>query len=312
MVKEITVTSKLKGLRLDQALAQFLDSRTQALRLIQEGNILIQGVQKIKPSYRLEVGNVITIKTIEVEKIETLKPYDFPIHVVYEDHSVLVVEKPAGLVSHPGPGHAQDSLVNALLHKLNLEVGFDSKRPGLLHRLDKEVSGLILLSKTESAHRFLARQFLNRKIKRRYHGICYGPSLYDEGRIETYLRRHPVHRKKFIISESEGKKACTLFKVIRKLDSQLSLVEFQLLTGRTHQIRIHSTKFSGGLVGDSVYASSKKINKINNLDLVHKIQNLNRIALHALELVFIHPDTKKEMTLKSCFPKELSELLVSF
>ena len=304
--KEIIITEELEGLRLDQALSRFLNSRMEALRLIREGNVSIKNIEKIKPSYRLEKGNIVVIKILEIKKPETLEPYDFPISIIYEDEVLLVVEKPAGLVSHPGPGHPQDSLVNALLHKLNLNVGYDSKRPGLLHRLDKEVSGLILLSKTEKAHLFLARQFLHRQIKRKYHGICYGPFLYDEGKIETYIKRHPVHRKKFMISESEGKKSITLFKTLKK--GEVSLVEFQLLTGRTHQVRLHSNQFSGGLLGDSVYASSKKIKHLTNSELTNQIQNLKRIALHAVELKFIHPLTQKEVQFKSPFPLELQKI----
>ena len=308
--KEFQITKELHGLRLDQALAHFLESRTQAVQLIQKGKVLIENIPIVKPSYKVKEGNHIVLSEWDVKKEEeSLEPYDFPIHIVYEDSSLLVVEKPAGLVSHPSAGHPNDSLVNALIHKLNLEVGYSSRRPGLLHRLDKDVSGLLVLSKTQKAQSVLSKQFLTKNITRKYWALCYGPVRFDEGKIETFIKRHPVDRKKFIVSDSEGKTAVTLFKVLRNLQDELALVEFQLLTGRTHQVRIHSNEIAGGIVGDEVYTSSKRIKNINNPVLAEKISLLKRIALHAVELVFIHPETKKEMTFHSPFPKELKTLL---
>ena len=307
--KEFHITKELHGLRLDQALAHFLDSRSQAVQWIQEGKVSIENAPILKPSYKVKEGVRIVLAEWEVQKEEeSLEPYDFPINIVYEDSSLLVVEKPAGLVSHPSCGHPNDSLVNALIHKLNLKVGYSSRRPGLLHRLDKDVSGLLVLSKTQKAQNVLSKQFLTKNIKRKYWALCYGPLRFDEGKIETFIKRHPVDRKKFIVSDSEGKKAITLFKVLKEKQDELALVEFQLLTGRTHQVRIHSNEIAGGLVGDQVYTSSKRIKNIRDPVLVEKIHSLKRIALHAVELVFIHPETKKEMTFHSPFPKELKTL----
>ena len=308
--KEFQITKELNGLRLDQALAHFLESRTQALRWIQERKVHIENIPIVKPSYKVKEGTHIVLSEwdMKIEK-ESLEPYNFPINIVYEDSSLLVVEKPAGLVSHPSCGHPHDSLINALIHKLNLKVGYSPKRPGLLHRLDKDVSGLLVLSKTQKAQNVLSKQFLTKKIKRKYWALCYGPVRFDEGKIETFIKRHPVDRKKFIVSDSEGKKAITLFKVLKKKQDELALVEFQLETGRTHQVRIHSNEITGGIVGDEVYTSSKRINKISHSILVEKINSLKRIALHAVELVFTHPETKKEIIFQSPFPKELQTLL---
>ena len=236
-----------------------------------------------------------------------LEPYDFKVPILFEDDSLLVVNKPAGLVSHPACGHPQDTLVNALIHKLNPQVG-ESDRPGMVHRLDKDVSGLLVLSKTEAAHSFLAKQFINKKVLKFYQAICWEPFRWDEGKIETFIKRHPADRKKFIRHPSEGKKAVTLFKILQK-DSHLAFVEFQLITGRTHQARLHSLEFSGGIVGDSVYSSSKKIKKVRDSSLAEKIKNLKRIALHAARLSFIHPETKKEVHFKAPLPQELQEIL---
>lgn len=305
--KEFSITKELAGLRLDQALARFLNSRMQALRFIQAGLVQISNTSHLKPSHRVEVGDIITLKEEIVQKKEDpLKPYDFPIPIVYEDDFLLVVNKPAGLVVHPSPGHYHDTLVNALIHKLNPDVG-PSHGPGLLHRLDKDVSGLLLLSKTQSAHIFLAKQFISRKIKRVYWALCYQPIRFKEGRVESYIKRHPTDRKKFISHPKEGKKAITLFKVLEK--KELALIECRLLTGRTHQVRIHSLKISNGIAGDEVYACPQGAQSIRDPYLLKRIQELGRIALHAISLGFIHPKTKKEMTFHAAFPDVLKDLL---
>ncbi len=292
---------------MDQALARFLDSRTQALRFIQSGLVQMESIAKLKPSYRVELGDIITVTRKDVEEKENpLKPYSFPVPVIYEDKFLMVVNKPAGLVVHPSPGHCHDTLVNALIHKLNPNVG-SSKGPGLLHRLDKDVSGLLVLAKTQPAHNFLARQFVNRKIKRIYWALCYKPILFLEGRVESFIKRHPVDRKKFISHSKEGKKSITLFKVLEK--KELALVECRLLTGRTHQARIHSLNISRGIAGDSVYAHTQGMRNIKDARLLKKIQKLNRIALHAVSLSFIHPETKKEMTFHAPFPDVLKDLM---
>ena len=306
--KEFTITKELDGLRLDQALARFLDSRMQAVRLIQAGLVQVADTSKIKSSYRVEAGDIITLKgeVVKKEKEDPFKPYDFPVPVVYEDEFLLVVNKPAGLVVHPSPGHSHDTLVNALIHKLNPNVG-SSNGPGLLHRLDKDVSGLLVLSKTQDSHTFLAKQFLNRKVQKVYWAVCYKPILFTDGRVETYIKRDPIDRKKFISHPKEGRKSVTFFKVLKK--KELALIQCRLLTGRTHQARIHSLEISQGIVGDEVYARPQAVQSIKESCLLKKTQELNRIALHAVSLGFIHPHTKKEIDFHAPFPKVLEELL---
>ena len=305
--KEFKITKELAGLRLDQALARFMDSRMQAMRLIQEGLVHIDEISKVKPSYRVEAGDIITLEGEVIrEKEDPLKPYDFPVPIVYEDECLLVANKPAGLVVHPSPGHSHDTLVNALIHKLNPNVG-SARGPGLLHRLDKDVSGLLVLSKTQEAHTFLAKQFLNRKVQKVYWAVCYKPVRFTEGRVESYLKRHPVDRKKFISNLKEGRKSITLFKVLET--KELALIQCRLVTGRTHQARIHSLEISQGIVGDTVYARPQAVQSIKEPFLLEKMQELNRIALHALSLSFIHPKTKKEITFHAPFPKVLKALM---
>jgi len=305
--KEFVITKELAGLRLDQALARFVDSRMQAVRLIQAGLVQITDHSIMKPSYKVSAGDVINLMEEMVkEKEDPLKPYDFPVPIIYEDEFLMVVDKPAGLVVHPSPGHYHDTLVNALIHKLNPNVG-SSNGPGLLHRLDKDVSGLLVLSKTQASHTFLAKQFLNRNIKRIYRAVCYKPVRFMEGRVESYIKRHPIDRKKFISHPVKGRRSVTLFKVLEK--KELALVQCQLLTGRTHQARIHSLEISQGIVGDTVYAHPQAIQSIKEMHLLKKVQELNRIALHAVSLSFVHPDTRKEITFHAPFPKVLKDLL---
>ena len=308
MEKQFKITEEKKGLRLDQALTSLTESRTRALRAIQSGQVKINGCIILKASYLVKAGDDISVKLEDRKKQNPLKPYNYPIPIVYEDDFILVVEKPAGLAVHPSPGHYDNTLINALFYKLkNLSCGGKDFRPGLIHRLDKDVSGLIVLSKTESSHRFLSKQFLTRKIKRIYWSLCLSPIKFEKGRIESYIKRHPIDRKKFISSSSEGKKAVSLFKVLKK--GPLVLIEWTLLTGRTHQIRIHSREISEGIAGDLVYSKKKAYSKIKPQSLIQKIKMLDRIALHAKQLSFIHPDNKKEITFSSPFPKKLHQLL---
>ena len=302
------------GLRLDQFLAPFLTSRTRAVQWIQQGKVYVNNTLQLKPSFRIEKGDQASFPTEEAPPAENtaLKPYNFPIPIVYEDDSLIVVDKPAGLVVHPACGHPDDTLVNALIHKLQNNTG-PQHRPGLIHRLDKDVSGLLVLSKTPQAQSFLARQFLTKEIKRKYQALCYGPLKFQKGRIETFIARHPVDRKKFISSShcEKGKRAITLFQTLKEGSNGICLVEFQLLTGRTHQVRIHSLEMSEGIIGDTVYAHCKKIRDIKNHEIIDKIKQLDRIALHAICLTLIHPETKKPMTFHSPFPEKLQSLLNS-
>ena len=325
--KEFQITKDLEGLRLDQALARFAGSRALALQLISEGSVRVEAVKKekkflnprlknktrVKPSFRVEKGDLVSyVEKIQLTRKENLEPYDFFVPIVYEDQSIMVVDKPAGLVVHPSPGHPNDSLVNALIHKLNPNVGGHSYRPGLVHRLDKDVSGLLVLSKTQKAQNFLSKQFLKRSITRKYQAVCLGPIRFDEGRIENYIHRHPVNRKKFISSlKKQGKKAITVFKVLKKRGNEAALVEFELFTGRTHQIRVHSLEFSEGIAGDSVYSHSKKLLRGRDEPLILKIKALNRAALHAVRLSFIHPETKKRVQFESGLPEKLRSLITS-
>lgn len=223
----------------------------------------------------------------------------------------MVLNKPAGLVIHPAPGHPDKTLVNILCHKTNLAPGSNPLRPGIVHRLDKDVSGLLILAKTRNALKDLVQQFKAHNVEREYWAVCFRTPSLLKGKIETWVTRHPVNRKKFISLnqfKTGSKKAVTFYEVFRQGGIGFSWIKCHLKTGRTHQIRVHLSSLACPLLGDEVYGK-RKLSFIQDSGLKKHIQNLNRIALHAHSLSFLHPMTKKRMTFKSCWPSDLKGLL---
>ena len=310
---EITVPKEQENLRLDQFLAaqDIFKNRSQALKSIKQKKVLLKG-KPLKPSWQLKEGDVLKIYLPENPKKETLSPYNFPIPCVYEDEDVLVVDKPAGLVTHPAPGHESDTLVNALFQKKKLSPGSDIFRPGLVHRLDKDTSGLLVLAKNKPSEENLIQQFKNRTIQRIYWGITLKAPKEHEGKIESYLTRHPKDRKRFIslseMSTTGGKKAITNFRILKQHDSGLTWIEYSLETGRTHQIRIHSSSLHCPFVGDKIYGRSRWKN-LSGKQLQNLCKSLDRVALHAHSLCFIHPRTEKKLSFTSPWPADLLPLL---
>ena len=313
--KEILITEELKGLRLDVFLTKnkLAPSRSQALKLISGQSVFLKE-KALKASYCLREGDLLKIylHPSSTEK-DVLKPYDYPLEIVFEDEEVLVVNKPAGLVTHPAPGHEDKSLVNILFKEKKLSSGSDKLRPGIVHRLDKEVSGLLVLSKTKKTEDILIEQFKKHEVQRKYRAIAlHTPSPYS-AQIETWLGRHPIHRKKFTVFKEfkEGnKKAITFYQLIKQHSSGISWLECQLKTGRTHQIRVHLSFIGCPLAGDSLYGR-QKLSFIKDQTLKKKVQLLNRIALHAYSLQFKHPQSKKALFFESSWPEDLSCLLKS-
>lgn len=310
---EITVSKEQKNFRLDQFLGKqdIFKNRSQALKAIKQEKVFLKG-KPLKPSWQLKEGDVLKIYLPENPKKEILSPYDFPIPCIYEDKDVLVVDKPAGLVTHPAPGHESDTLVNALFQKKKLSSGSDIFRPGLVHRLDKDTSGLLVLAKNKFSEESLIQQFKTRIIKRLYWGITLKPPKKPIGKIESYLTRHPKDRKRFIslseIPATGGKKAITNYRILKQHDSGFTWIEYSLETGRTHQIRIHSSYLHCSLVGDKIYGRARWKNPHNN-QLQNLCKSLDRVALHAHTLAFSHPRTKKRLFFTSPWPDDLLPLL---
>ena len=311
--KKILITEEFKAFRLDVFLTKnkITASRSQALKLISSSAVLLRG-KALKSSYRLREGDLLKISLPPPEK-EDLKPYDHPLEIVFEDEELLVVNKPAGLVVHPGPGHKDKTLVNILFGKKKLSSGSEKLRPGVIHRLDKGVSGLLLLAKTKKSEEALIQQFKKHEILRKYWALALRPPSPYSSQIETWLGRHPVHRKKFTVFKefkTGRKKAVTFYQLIKQYSSGVSWIECRLKTGRTHQIRIHLSFINCPILGDDLYGRQKRA-FIKDQSLNREIRKLGRIALHAHSLQFYHPQSKKKLFFESPWPEDMRSLLKS-
>lgn len=311
-----TITEALVGIRLDKALAQDpnIESRSQATSLIDRGFVTLNE-EPVKPAHITKLGEAFYVHLIAGSPVE-LVPYEFKLDIVHEDDDVIVVNKPSGLVVHPCIGHRQDTLVNALLHHTNqLATGFSEGRPGIVHRIDKDTSGLLVVAKNDSALRFLADQFQKKTIHRVYWALTYGHFRSPNGKIQSYLKRHPTQRKRFASeklgedSVPTGKLAITHYRVIKSHPSNLSLVHCQLETGRTHQIRVHLSELGHPIVADSTYCTAHRIKSVKSVNLRSALAAAPHMFLHAAELGFKHPTTKKEIMFKAPWPDELLPIL---
>ncbi len=312
------MTPDQNGVRLDRILAVLpeIGSRSQAARLIDSGAVTLNS-KTCKSSLTVKTNDTYVIVLPDAEP-STIQPLKIDLDVVYEDSDLIVVNKPAGLVVHPAAGHRQDTLVNALVwHTDELSVGFNENRPGLVHRIDKDTSGLLVIAKNDEAQRFLAEQFKNKTTHRIYYAVSFGPLRNPHGTIKTYLSRHPVDRKRFaslkLIDQSSepknGKLAITHYQVNKVHASGVSLVQLKLETGRTHQIRVHLSELGSPIVGDSLYGADRRVKNLKSVALRTIITNMNRFALHAAELGFVHPRTKQNMLFKIDWPQDLLPLI---
>lgn len=322
----ISASPEMIGQRLDKALSLIpeIGSRSRASILIEENRILVNG-KLVKSSYSVQANDIVQITMPEPEPSD-LQPYDFPLDILFEDDDIIVVNKPAGLVVHPAAGHAQDTLVNALLHHTkNLSMKFGDNRPGIVHRLDKETSGVLVVAKNDKAHENLSQQFQERSIRRIYYAVAIGNPKNTEGVITSFLNRHPVDRKrqssvldenKKIISDIErtdvdGRFAITKYKVLSS-KSGLSYMQMKLETGRTHQIRVHLSENGLPIAGDSTYGADKKVKNLAAKSTQLDIKGLTRFMLHAGELDFNHPRTNKRLEFKADWPSSEKDLIIKW
>ena len=277
-----------------------------------QGRVKIRS-RPLKASYKLKAGEELELSLPESSEEGELFPlHEAPVELVYEDGEVLVANKPAGLVAHPSPGHKSDTLVNVLFQKKRLSPGTEVFRPGIVHRLDKEVSGLLVLAKTKEAEKNLIGQFKARSVRRIYWALSFGAPSPREGIRESYLIRHPVHRQRFISLREfrpGAKKAITRYRTLKTHGSGISWLECVLETGRTHQIRAHLSSFGHALVGDSLYGKRRRLKSIKGKRPRELCGALGRIALHACSLGFAHPRTGREMLFFRRWPLDLRELL---
>lgn len=296
MIRQLTATSEHAGVRLDAFLsADGRLSRSQAARLIEEGRVAVDGRPAAK-SCRVAEGQQVTVDIPEV-KDTAVEAQDIPLDVVYEDGDVIVVNKPTGLVVHPAPGHPDGTLVNALLHHCgdSLSGIGGEKRPGIVHRIDRDTSGLIIAAKNDFSHQKLAAQLQDHTLARTYHCIVAGNPREDAGTVDAPIGRHPVDRKKMAVV-ANGRPAVTHWRVLERFQG-FAYVECRLETGRTHQIRVHMAYIGHPILGDTVYGNKKPV------------PGLRGQCLHAVGLRFLHPRTGEAVELACGLPEEFQTQL---
>ncbi|MDA7576541.1 RluA family pseudouridine synthase [Candidatus Pelagibacter sp.] len=291
-----------------------LISRTRIKNLILKEKLKLNNEIIKSPSKKVLTGDELSLNIPEPEEA-SLKPYNFKLEIIHEDEDLLIINKPAGIIMHPGAGNYDKTIVNALMHydKDSLSTIGDELRPGIVHRIDKNTSGLVVIAKNNEAHENLSKQFSNHTITRVYQLLIWGKLRPSSGRIETYITRSSKNRQLMEVSQSKGKMAITNYQTIEKFENDkvptLSLVECKLETGRTHQIRVHMTHMGNSIVGDDKYKKNYKKLKNIDVELESLISKFDRQFLHAKTLGFIHPKTNKEMIFSSILPQELDILL---
>ena len=303
--RTITVPEESAGARLDRFLASVLgdQSRSQIQRLIREGHIRV-GDRAAKPNQAIKVGQAISID-IPAPVDPTPLPEPLPLRILYQDRDVIVIDKPAGMVVHPAAGHEGGTLVNALLHHVTDLSGIGGeKRPGIVHRLDRGTSGLMVVAKNDRAHEALARQFRDREVEKEYAALVWGEVMAGH-RIDAPIGRDPANRKRMSAKARRSREAVTRIVRAEHLGRALTLVRVAIYTGRTHQIRVHLSAIGHPIVGDSLYGGVRR--RVPG-DL-RAVAHLERPFLHAARLVFAHPEDGRRMQFESPLPDDLQRVL---
>ncbi len=301
-----TIAAEMDGWRLDRALATLVPtlSRERIKALISTGQVMLGGAAARDPSAKARTGAAYTLNIPEPAPA-TAEAQDIPLEIVFEDEHLLVIDKPAGLVVHPAAGNLDGTLVNALLHHCagRLSGIGGVARPGIVHRIDKDTSGLLVVAKTDRAHEGLAKQFAAHSIERRYMAIVNGLPNPANGTIDAALARSPQNRKKIAIVDADrGKRAVTHYRLIQPL-KDAALVECQLETGRTHQVRVHMASIGHALIGDPVYGRTMPAHR----DILKELE-FHRQALHAAVIGFVHPVDRKNCRFESKIPDDMQRL----
>lgn len=315
MKKKIIVTNDETGERIDKVLANKFPeySRNYFLNLIKDGHVLI-GEKSIKPSYILKSGDEIELELIEPEETRETMGEDIDLDVIYEDKDVLVINKQPGIVVHPAAGHKDGTLINAIINHFPAikDVVYDKTnavsrtRPGLVHRLDKDTSGVMIVAKNSRSMHSLSRQIQNRNVKKTYYAICFGWPKKESGHLVSFLGRHPKNRKKIAnIGAEKGKEAISDFKVMKQFEHKMqkySLIEFDIKTGRTHQIRVQASDMGNPVLGDDFYGN--RLSEDLSLNL-----NIDRQMLHAKSLKICLPGDTNQTTFIAPIPKDFQTVL---
>lgn len=291
----IKVEAEYNNVRIDKVLTELNEdtSRSQIQSWIKDGYVLVNGKQ-VKTNYKCQTNDVIEWSIPEIKPLE-IEPENILLDIVYEDEHLLVVNKPKGMVVHPSPGHESGTLVHALLYHCDDLSGINGvERPGIVHRIDKDTSGLLVVAKNDKAHIGLSEQFANREVERKYVALVHGEIPHETGMIDAPIGRDPKNRQRMAVVDN-GKPAITHFNVLERYP-EYTYIECRLETGRTHQIRVHMRYIEFPLVGDPLYGPRKTM-------------DLGGQALHAISIGFIHPITKEEMTFDSEIPAYFQDTL---
>lgn len=303
------VNSAQQGYRLDAFLALNLPdfSRAQLQKLIKDGHVM--GSRLItQPAYKVKLDEVFTITPPALTPLD-LVAEDIPLNIIFEDEHLLVIDKPSGLSVHPGAGRHSGTLVNALMHhSQNLSQVGGLERPGIVHRLDKDTTGLIVVAKNDKVHASLGKQFENRSVTKVYMALCYGIPKANEGTIEGNIGRHPTDRQRMAVLPTGGRPAKTAYEVIETYGDCLALLKVKLFTGRTHQIRVHLSHLGHPLVGDQTYGRPRSLKGLTALQ-AKALENFGRQALHAHILGFTHPVTSQRHTFTSPLPADFQSII---
>ena len=313
---KFSIKEEDSGNRLDIILAKLIPdlTRSNLKKIIELKEVKINNSIEKSPSKKLKTNDVIEINLRPVEKIE-ISPTKINLDIVHEDKDILIINKPAGMVVHPGAGNYKETLVNALIYKYKNSLSDinGNTRPGIVHRIDKETSGLLVVAKNNKAHSNLGKQFSDHTIQRTYQALAWGVLRPLNGRIETLIGRSRKNRQLMSVSEITGKKSITNYKTLKVFNikdiPKITFVECKLETGRTHQIRVHMAYMGNSLLGDQQYGKKNVRFKKINEEFEDKLKVLNRQALHAKSLGFIHPTTKKLINFESKLPKDFKKIL---
>lgn len=302
--RQLIIPNDYKNQRLDQALSKLLPdiSRTQIKEWIEKGEILVNN-KTVKPKLKVFGDETVDIHA-ETKAQPEWQPQSIPLSIVHEDDDIIIINKPIGLVVHPGAGNQDKTLLNALL--FHCPASKDLPRAGILHRLDKNTSGLLIVAKNNHALTFLSRQLKKRQIVREYQAVVYG-DMISGGTISAPIDRHPIHRKQMAVIDT-GKPAITHYRVLEKYRSHTRLI-VRLETGRTHQIRVHLSYIHHPIVGDVLYGGRVRLSKGMTQPLIDELRRFNRQALHAFAIGFTHPTTQEFMRFEIGLPDDIINLV---
>lgn len=305
-----TVVPEEKGIRLDVFIAGKAPelSRSQVKRIIEEEEVRINETPVTKAGTKLRAGDLVAFTLQPAQPWEVMAE-DIPLQILYKDHDLLVIDKPAGMVIHPAPGHHEGTLVNAILHHCDDLSGIGGViRPGIVHRLDKDTSGVLLVAKNDETHRRLSDQFKAHEVKKTYKALVFGSNLDDEGTIILPVGRHPEDRKKMSTRSSRGKDAVSHWRVVGRY-GDVALLDVDIETGRTHQIRVHLSSLGHPVVGDRVYGGAGRVKSVQDTALRARLAVFPRQALHAWRIGFTHPRENRELEFTAPLPEDMQSLL---